>query len=106
MRLSLITLYPPANAAGPGPSAAVVVDLLWVVALPQDKVEHISVRAAPERIQVGVFTTLPDREAALAAVGLAARACACSALLSGWTWIAPGHAHETGPPIASAPPED
>lgn len=103
MRLSLITLYPPANGRGPGPSAAVVVDLFWVVALPQDEVEHISVRVSPERIQVGVFTGLPAQAAALAAVGLAARACARSALLLGWTWTAPGHGHETGPPTASLP---
>lgn len=92
MRMSRITLTAPENTGGPGFCAAVAVDLIWAVTAPPDRVEHIAARAAPGCIEIGVFTTLPDSAAALAAARrLAIRACDRSALLRGWSWTTPGH---------------
>ncbi len=91
MRMSRITLTAPENTGGSGFCAAVVIDLIWAVTAPHDRVEHVAVRAVPGRIEIGVFTTLPDSAAARAAArSLAIRACDRSALLHGWSWTTPG----------------
>jgi hypothetical protein len=91
MRMSRITLTAPENTDEACFRAAVAIDLIWAVTVPRDRVEHIAALAAPGRVEIGVFTTLPDSAAALAAARcLAIRACARSALLHGWSWTTPG----------------
>ena len=87
MYLARITLTAPADASGPGLTAALAVDLIWAVTSPHDRVEHVSARAAPGRIEIGLFTSSADPGTA---AGLARRACERSAPLAGWTWTATG----------------
>ena len=66
-----------------------LVDTLWAAARARDRVEHISVRARKDRIDIGVFAIAPDRAAACAvAYDVVTRALAMSPRLRRWT-VAP-----------------
>lgn len=86
MRLTVITLTATGTAARQALDGAQVADVLWVAAAAEDRLEHISVRSAPGRIHLGIFTTAPpEAVAGTVALGICRRALAMSPLLCGWS---------------------
>ncbi|MEX2984308.1 hypothetical protein [Streptomyces sp. C36] len=86
MRLTAITL----TATGPGArqvlDAAQVSAVLWVAAVAEDRLEHVSIRCAPGHVHLGIFTLArSEATAAAAALGICRRALAMSPLLRDWS---------------------
>ncbi|UNO41650.1 hypothetical protein [Streptomyces sp. MST-110588] len=84
MRLTLITLTGTGHPPPHGLQAPLLVDLLWAAATPADRVEHVSARAGPGHIDLGVYTRAPYGESARAAVAVVRRALALNSSLRGW----------------------
>ncbi|MCD9141331.1 hypothetical protein [Streptomyces albireticuli] len=86
MRLTVITLAATGTGAPQVLDGAQVSDLLWVAATAEDRLEHISVRCAPGRLHLGIFTLEPPGAAAgAAALDICRRALAMSPLLRDWS---------------------
>ncbi|MFE0045520.1 hypothetical protein [Streptomyces albireticuli] len=83
MRLTVITLAATGTGARQVLDGAQVSDLLWVAATAEDRLEHISVRCAPGRLHLGIFTLEPP--GAAAALDICRRALAMSPLLRDWS---------------------
>jgi hypothetical protein len=84
MLLTTVRLYPP-SGRNPVPAPGVVIDLLWLHAMPPDGVEYIHARAGPGRIDVAVFTIASDQLVADYVVArVCQRAIASVPVLSGW----------------------
>ncbi|NUP46659.1 MAG: hypothetical protein HOW97_05010 [Catenulispora sp.] len=80
-----------ATAAAPPLNPEIVVDVLWAVAKPGDRLEHVRARSgpAPDVVDLAMFHAgsgpVPARDLALR---LSRRALATAPLLSGWV-VAP-----------------
>lgn len=85
MQLTLITISSGVGAVLDGDSACLI-DTLWAAARAEDEVEHISVRAAQCRVDIGVFSVEADQVIARAvAYDLVERALAMSPQLREWS---------------------
>lgn len=82
MRLTRVTITPRGQAA-PAIDTVLLVDAIWAGVLAADRVEHITARSGPDRIEIGVFT-LPAADAA-AARQVVERALRRSPPLRQWT---------------------
>ncbi|BEL09336.1 hypothetical protein Q0Z83_075270 [Actinoplanes sichuanensis] len=81
MRLAMVSILPAGDLVLPV-SEAVVLDTVWAAVLPEDAVEHLSVRVLQCEIVVGVFAVTVDAEWLRAvALNLVTRACRMSPLL-------------------------
>ncbi|WP_433793913.1 hypothetical protein [Actinoplanes sp. CA-252034] len=83
MRLAMVSIVPAGDLVLPV-SEAVVLDTIWAAVLPEDGVEHLSVRVLQCEIVVGVFAVTVDAERLrTVAIDLVSRAAEMSPLLRG-----------------------
>jgi hypothetical protein len=83
MRLAMVSIVPSGDLVLPVNEAAVL-DTIWAAVLPEDLVEHVSVRVLQCEIVVGVFAAMVDAERLRTiALDLVTRACEMSPLLRG-----------------------
>lgn len=84
MRLVTIKLVPhgccPVNESPP----AVITDVIWTAATPEDLLEHVSIRSGPAVIHLGFYSRLDGKPASASAAAICRRALATSPSLSGW----------------------
>lgn len=81
MRLAMVSIVPRGDLAL-DVNEATVLDTVWAAVLPEDAVEHVSVRILRSEVVVGVFAAAVDAERLRAvALGLVTRACEMSPLL-------------------------
>ena len=91
MHLAIITLVPGAEAPQQHVDPQVLIDALWTMVLPTDRVEHISAVTAPGLIELGLYVQADSRlESYLAAHTIGHRACRTTPLLRHWRPV-PGH---------------
>ncbi|ACU73907.1 hypothetical protein Caci_5047 [Catenulispora acidiphila DSM 44928] len=86
MELVLVRLTAPATVPPPV-SPEAVVDILWSVAVPDDRLEHVRARHGPrpEAVDLGVFVRTDATSAEEAATSLCRRAIATAPSLSDWS---------------------
>ncbi|MFD9368373.1 hypothetical protein ACFWA6_11785 [Streptomyces sp. NPDC060020] len=84
MELTLVSLVPP--GPGPGPTDdGRLLRLLWGAARLEERLEHISVRSGPHRVDLGLFTVAtPGTTAAEAALAICRRVLAPPSPFHGW----------------------
>ena len=84
----LVRLTPTTTAPHLDIHPEVVVDILWATALPDDRLEHVRVRAGTGHVDIALFHRhrlgIGDPPE-MAAVQLCQRACDRGRLLRGWT---------------------
>ncbi|MFE2286460.1 hypothetical protein ACFXDJ_20130 [Streptomyces sp. NPDC059443] len=91
MYLAIVTLVPGAEPPEEPVDAQVLIDALWTVVLPADRIEHICAATAPDLIELGFYLQADNRlEADLAAQSIGDGACRTAPLLRHWRPV-PGH---------------
>jgi len=86
MWMTIAVLASPDNGRPDSIDVSIVVDILWAVVLPRDRIEHIHVRAGPGQIDVVVYHLTHDTASAVTTVvDLCLRAVQGSPWLRGWT---------------------
>ncbi|UQI46532.1 hypothetical protein M1P56_20350 [Streptomyces sp. HU2014] len=84
--MTVITLAATGTRACQVLDGAQVTDVLWLAAVADDRLEHISIRCSPGRLHLGIFTAAPpEAVAGAAALGICRRALAMSPLLRDWS---------------------
>ena len=85
MYLTIVGLTPVPEFADRHIDAQVLIDVLWAVAGPGRRVEHISARTGPRHLDVGVYSSADSQDDAdRNAHELVERAAATVPLLRGW----------------------
>lgn len=91
MHLAIVTLVPGAEAPEQPVDAQVLIDALWTMVLPTDRIEHISAVTSPGLIELGFYLQVDSRlETELAAHSIGYRACQIAPFLRHWRPV-PGH---------------
>ncbi|MET7618144.1 hypothetical protein [Streptomyces sp. NPDC005408] len=84
--MSVVTLIAPEHSAGQELDLLLLASLLRAVATPDDGLEHISVRPAPDRVDLVLFQTVAgSRGGAATGEELCHRALEAVRRLDGWT---------------------
>lgn len=87
MNIAVVILVAGARPSPDSLESALVTDILWTAAGPEDGLEHIHSRTSPERIELTMFY----RSTAAAAAAAAERACRnalrSSPTLRGWRFV-------------------
>ncbi|MBS2538335.1 hypothetical protein KGQ20_36855 [Catenulispora sp. NF23] len=88
MDLVLVRLTAPETVPPPAISPEVVVDILWSVSVPDDRLEHVRARHGPNTgaVDLAVFLRIGATPAAEAAESLCRQAVATAPALSDWSF--------------------